>query len=415
MIDAPLAAADLAGPHNWWGLGAPRFALWKVTHSQIRALGATVMRIRGTGQERLPATGPYLLLPNHTSFLDPFTVTAPLRRPLHYMASAESLKTPVMGPYLKALGAFPKVKYLKDSDSMRQMTELYNAGHVVTIFPEGRRSWDGVTLPLLPGLGRTVKRLKARVVLARMTTTYFFHPRWAVWPRYAPNWIEYLGPFEYTEEQTAEEITADIERRLRVESHLPDGVPVRGWRLAEGLPNLLWACPRCLNLGGLDIYGEDRDHLRCRACGEAWRLDVATRLHPVGGGEPLIAGAAWRDLCARLGEQPVQDARRHAASGVVLATARGIVSRVRRGHGVDEVARGQVLLSEDRLTVRGAGGELWALKLQDMVSVSVELGNRVQLRTEDALFQLDVVGESVLKWGHFIKRWRDPADPIEAG
>ncbi len=400
-----------------WAQNLPpwRYGLYRLTRAKMTALNPLFLRIRATGTETIPRTGPFLLLPNHTAFWDPFFVTYPLGRPAHYMASAQALKAPLLGPWLRALGAFPKVKYVKDRDSMRAMSDLYAAGQVVTIFPEGRRSWDGHTLPLLPGIGRTVKRMGARVVVARMQSSYLFHPRWAKWPRAVPNCIAYDPPVTYPDAMSAEEITADIQARMQVAPALPPGAWTRGWRMAEGLTNLLWACPRCFTLGGLDVAGRDRNELHCRCCGMNWTLDVATRLLPADGGEVFTAGEAWRRVVAHFGDQPVQIPRRHAAAGVVLYNARGRITAFPRGAAPVVAATGPIQLTETRLSVHAGTTEIWGVDLADLRTVSVELGNRVQLRTETGLFQLDTQGDSVLKWGHFIKRWRDPNDPIEAG
>jgi 1-acyl-sn-glycerol-3-phosphate acyltransferase len=399
-----------------WAMNLPpwRYGLYRLTRLQMDLLNPGALRVYATGREHVPRSGPFLLLPNHTSFWDPFLVSLQLRRPAHYMASAQALKGP-FGAWLKALGAFPKVKYVKDRSSMKAMTELYEAGQVVTIFPEGRRSWDGHTQPLLPGIGRTVKRMGARVVVARMTSTYLFQPRWATWPRWVPNLIEYEPPVEYPSTMSAEEITADIQRRMAVVPRLPEGYRVAGTRMAEGLSDLLWACPRCFSLGGVEVTGPRNNHILCRACGMGWELDLATRLLPADGGEVFTAGEAWRRIVAHFGDQPVQLAARQAAGGVVLYTALGTITELRRDTGKHELAHGPVQLTETRLSVRDGAGEAWGVDLADLVTVSVEVGNRVQLRTADALFQLDTLGDSVLKWGHFIKRWRDPDDPIEAG
>ncbi len=402
----------LSGTAN---LPAWRYGLYVSHRALLQSLNPMFARVHAQGTETLPKTGPYLLLPNHTAFIDPFFMGLPLGRPSHYMASAQALRTPIFGDWLQALGAFPKIKYVKDRSSMKLMSDLYNQGHVVTIFPEGRRSWDGITRPLLPGIGRTVKRMNARVVVARMTSTYLFHPRWAKWPRYVPNLIEYEPPIEYDASATPEEITADIQRKMSVTPRLPEGFRTGGRRMAEGLPNLLWACPRCFSLGGLDVVGPHNNHLHCRACGMGWELNVATQLLPADGGEVLTAGEAWNRVVEHFGRKPIQLPTRDTRGGVVLYNARGEISRLRRGHGAVSLAQGPLLLTETRLSVMSTGGEVWGIDLKDLSTVSVELGNRVQLRAGDTMYQLDTQGDSILKWGHFIKRWRDPDDPIELG
>ena len=74
-----------------------------------------MMRLRWRGRlnvlEKLPKEEPFLLLPNHTSMLDPFWAGAVVPRGVRSMASACLLRIPVLGTYLRMCGCFPKMKY----------------------------------------------------------------------------------------------------------------------------------------------------------------------------------------------------------------------------------------------------------------------------------------------------------------
>ena len=210
--------AEKARP--FYGLPIWRWASFRLAWWTISILDFIWWRSRARGQEGLPRDGSYLLLPNHATGLDPWLLSVALWRPLSFMASAQSLTHPIFGSMLKAMGAFPKVKYVKDKSSMKAMTDLYDNGQVVTIFPEGRRSWDGHLLKIHPGIGRTIKRMKARVVFCRMPANTFLQPRWAKYPRWVPIDCEYVGPLTYPDELSAEEITADVERRLQITPRL---------------------------------------------------------------------------------------------------------------------------------------------------------------------------------------------------
>ncbi len=402
-------------PRPTYGLSVYRWLVYRLTWHLVAFLHSIWWRVRPSGHENLPKDGPYLILPNHTMSLDPWILAYALYRPMQFMASAQSLTVPILGPMLKAMGAFPKVKYVKDVSSMRYMTDLYDNGQVVTIFPEGRRSWDGHTLKIMPGIGRTILRMNARIVIARMYGNYFMQPRWAKYPRWVPTDIEYEGPITYPADMSPDEVTADIQARLQTPPRLRAGARTWGFRIAEGLTKFLWACPQCFTLEGLVVTGAKRDHVACRSCGSRWRLDIETRLHPSDGTASITVRDAFKKLDAHFGTQPVQDKTIAETSGVVLQDAHARVFMVPRKAKKKMVAQGALRLRAGELEVVAHGETLWSVPLADLVAVSVELGSRTQIRTEDALYELDVPGGSVLKWGHFLKRWRFPEDPEPVG
>lgn len=402
-------------PRPFWGLSVWRWAVYRATWWLISVLDVLWWRIRARGQESLPKDGPYLILPTHSTSLDPWLLAVALYRPMSFMASAQSLTHPILGPMLRSMGAFPKVKYVKDKGSMRYMADLYDNGQVVTIFPEGRRSWDGHTLRILPGIGRTIQRMGARVVIARMPANHFLQPRWAKWPRWVPLDVEYEGPITYPEDMSALEVTADIQRRLTVSPRIRPGARTWGFRLAEGLTNFLWACPHCFTTEGLRVVGRRRDRVSCRACGAGWRLDVHSVLHPLDASAPLPVRDAFHAIDAHFGPRPVQDQTRFDTAGVILREAFARVHAIPRGGKKRLAGKGLLQLTADRLQVLHGDTEVWGIDVSSIVAVSVELGSRTQVRTEDALFQLDVPGASTLKWGHFLKRWRFPEDPEPVG
>ena len=398
------------------GWSWPRFLNFEWARFLTWILHSTVTRVKLHGIAGLPKWGPYLLLPNHTTSADPFLITAPIGRPCHYMASVAVLRLPVIGWWLRQLGAFAKIKYIKDKESMQITQRLWDAGQIITIFPEGRRSWDGQTQRIAPGIGRLIKRLDARVVYARAKNGYLFQPRWAKYPRYIPMEIEYDGPHHYGEGWSEEAIAAQVNAKLQVQHGIAPGQRAWGWRMAHGLPNLLWACPKCSALEGLQVDPKDGDRVRCGACGAGWRIDAATELHPDDGGPALSVGAAYHAQLERFGVPPRGPASAGLPAGVVLQSKHGRIARVPRGGKPFTVAEGAPTLTEQALELRGPDGAVrWQAALSDMETISIEVGNRVQLRIQGELFDLDPGGESILKWGHFLLGWRSPGHPVEVG
>ena len=103
-----------------------------------------VFRLDSTGVERLPQGG-FVLSANHISNLDPWALGYPLfpRRQLRFMGKVE-LFNPVLGPILRAGGAFPVRRGERDTEAIDAAVALARAGEIVAMFPEGTRRKKGL-------------------------------------------------------------------------------------------------------------------------------------------------------------------------------------------------------------------------------------------------------------------------------
>ena len=104
-----------------------------------------VYRLDAQGLENLPAEGGFVLAANHTSNFDPWPLGLPLwpKRQLFFMGKVE-LFNPVLGPLLRAGGAFPVRRGEADLEAIAKAEELCRAGGVVAMFPEGTRQRKGL-------------------------------------------------------------------------------------------------------------------------------------------------------------------------------------------------------------------------------------------------------------------------------
>ncbi len=403
-----------ASRQPFWGLGFWNWLIYRSTWLAITPLLKGPIRLKGFGHRDIPQDGPLLLLPNHHTMLDPFMAGWLPVRPSRFMASAQPLKLPFLGAWLKVLGAFPKKKFVKDRESMVELQRHYDAGLVVTIFPEGSRSWDGRTREIGGGIGRLVKRAGARVVVSRLVTAHYFWPRWARYPRFVPVHIEYEGPLTWPDSATAEEITEDIRARITCEQRIPEGYLTFGLRMAHGLPAYLWACPACFATDALRVHRRSGNRVVCVGCRAQWRVRVDTRLEPLRDHPGFTVAEAHDRLVDHFGARPVADPARFAAEGIALAADQGELVRAREDrHGFEPVAAGPLRLTAEGLVV--GDGEGFVLPFAEVVAVSVELGNKVQLRTADRLYRLTPGDGSVLKWGHFVHEWRCAVQGLPRG
>lgn len=387
----------------FYGLSLLSWVAYRSCWYLLYALGLGPLRIRaGDSVDGLPAHEPYLLLPNHTTALDPFLIGWSLWRPVRFMASESLLKIPLLGRWLIALGSFPKKKFTSDKRSLQTLQSLYSRGYPVMLFPEGRRSWNGRTEPIHPGIGRLIKRMNAHVVYARVHTGYFLQPRWAKYPRWVPIEITYDGPHHYPADWTVEQINQDVQHRIHVEASLTPGSRTWGYRMAVGLPSYLWACPACFRLEALSVDPADQNSVICSACQSRWTIDVETRLR--GTSETTVA-AAFEAIAAHVGQPPVADRAAFEDDGVALRESGATLTRV-GGDQPGPIGTGELRLSADGLALWCDDAEVFSLPLQKMRAISVEVGNQLHFRVRGQLHDLKLAQGSRLKWGYFMRKWR---------
>lgn len=108
------------------------------------------LRLRWSGRDNIPRSGPVILAANHGSFLDPIGVSMGVPRKVVYVAktkyySGRSLGGRFLAWFLKAIGQLPidPESATTANPAIETARRLLDDGGVVAIFPEGTRSPDG--------------------------------------------------------------------------------------------------------------------------------------------------------------------------------------------------------------------------------------------------------------------------------
>ena len=90
-------------------------------------------------KETIPESGPYILVVNHLSYLDPIYMGIAFPRKLHFMAKQEAFKYPIIKWLLLKLGAFPVNREKADIKAIKTSISILKSGRILAIFPEGTR------------------------------------------------------------------------------------------------------------------------------------------------------------------------------------------------------------------------------------------------------------------------------------
>ena len=119
-------------------------------------------RVEVVGLDRLPATGPLLVVANHQNGLvDGMLLLAVLPRRLVTVAKAPLFGSPLIGPFLRGLGAIPVYRRqdaetgafdpARNADMFGAAIDTLRDGGAILIFPEGVSQPEPALMPLRTG------------------------------------------------------------------------------------------------------------------------------------------------------------------------------------------------------------------------------------------------------------------------
>jgi len=196
------------------------------------------------GLEKIPKTGPVLVVGNHIATLDPPLTGALVKRlDVYYMAKSEYFELRRQRWLFKAYNAFPVVRHHADRAALKQALGVLDDGHVLMMYPEGTRSRDLQLHRPFAGAGFLARKSQAPIVPVAVWGSEDVLPTGASWPKHAHVHITFGDPFllpernadgtPMTHQQSADHMMA------RVAAMLPEkyrGVFGPGGDLSDILP-----------------------------------------------------------------------------------------------------------------------------------------------------------------------------------
>jgi 1-acyl-sn-glycerol-3-phosphate acyltransferase len=242
---------------SWTGAVLPRLP------AVLRAVGrAGLIPVRAEGREHLPASGPVILVANHTCYLDPAFLIAAQDRPIRFPTTAEVFRRPATRWFMGRMRTICVRRYRPDPVAAAAVLEALAAGEVVGFFPERERSVTGAYQGADPGVAAVAARLGAPVVPVGINGGYQFGPRWADTLRRRPVLVRFGPAIDFAGRDPAATVDAGIRALL---DHDPQPLDLGGLP-RDRLDRVLWQCPACRHEDGWRPAD-----LACSRCGAAWR------------------------------------------------------------------------------------------------------------------------------------------------
>jgi 1-acyl-sn-glycerol-3-phosphate acyltransferase len=152
--------------------------LYRVGQGLIRAATPLLARLEIRGRENVPKRGPFLLVANHQSYLDPPLIQAVLWRPIYTMAKSTQFSDRLTGALLRRVHTFPVRRFEVDPQAVRIVLRHLESGDAVGLYVEGERSWDGRLQPPRLGALRLILKAGVPVVPCGISGAYDIWPRW---------------------------------------------------------------------------------------------------------------------------------------------------------------------------------------------------------------------------------------------
>lgn len=326
--------------------------------------------------------GPFLILSNHQTTLDPFFMAISFNFPIYYLASDDLFNHRLFSPIIRFLvNPIPKSKAVKDFQAVRDMVAVLKQGGSVALFPEGDRTYTGIEWDIDLSISKLVKISKVPLLLYNINGGFGSDPRFGRGVRKGKMTgavIRTIEPEEYRN-MTDSQLLTEIKQALAV-NELATKERFRSRKSAEYLERLLFWCPDCGGIGTLASKGQK---LSCTACGMEVIYTDNLKFKPVSGNCPFNTVAQWSDaqaqrLAAMQSEIP--------AGSIYFTDSEVILSTYKKGEVKRKLETGVLTATDSAITVEGKTQHRFLLS--DILSIAIVGKHKLNFYAGDNIYQL---------------------------
>ncbi|MEZ5965287.1 MAG: lysophospholipid acyltransferase family protein [Planctomycetota bacterium] len=157
-------------PYRFW-----RWVCWLIAKP--------FFRLTSEGHEHIPASGPVVLVPNHSSFLDPPFAGISCHRTVRFMARSTLAHNRVLGWWMRQVGVILIDRNAPARATFDESIRILSAGEVMAVFPEGTRTPDGRLQEFKKGILKLLDKTGAIAVPTGIIGSFEAWPRHRKLPR----------------------------------------------------------------------------------------------------------------------------------------------------------------------------------------------------------------------------------------
>ena len=242
--------------------------------------------------------GPYLILMNHSCFLD-MEIASAIFYPMPYGIVTTSDAFVGKDWLMRQIGCIATQKFVSDLTLVRDIDYMLKKNNTsVLMFPEAGYSLDGRATPLPRKMGGLLKLLKVPVLSVHVDGAFLRTPLYnALKSRKVPVSAEVkcLLTADEIRDKSVEELDAILDEAFTFDHfkwQKENNVRINAPDRAQGLERILYKCPHCQKEGQMKGEGE---HLTCHACGKKWYLTDLGEMQAVEGETEISHIPAWFD------------------------------------------------------------------------------------------------------------------------
>jgi long-chain acyl-CoA synthetase len=204
------------------GRVVPTFA-WFVFGKFVSLFMRVFFRLRVSGKEKLPAKGPFILSPNHQSFIDGPAVASQipwrLFKDMFYVGTSEIFGQGIFNYLGRTFRLVPVDPDSNLVNAMRAGAFGLKQGYNLVLYPEGERSIDGTPKKFKKGAAILATHLQVPIYPVALEGFYEAWPRGKRFPRLAELRIRFGDPLQPPaaaagSEETYRQVTETLRDRV---------------------------------------------------------------------------------------------------------------------------------------------------------------------------------------------------------
>ncbi len=192
-------------------------ALLPILSGTMELMNRLYFRLSIKGQENIPANGPFILAPNHESFLDGPIVTSGLSwktlKDCYFYATEDHVQT----GFRRGVARQCNIIVMERANlrtSIQHMAQVLRAGKNLVIFPEGRRTNTGELGTFKKTFAILSRELQVPIVPVRISGAFEALPRHKSIPRPHKITVEYLPAFLPDASMSYDDIAESVKQQI---------------------------------------------------------------------------------------------------------------------------------------------------------------------------------------------------------